>query len=448
MWRPDQNSAGTRFRLFPQLPSLHPTRPPETVWISTSPGGVGPGPADDRVLLMNPIGKRHPYGLLRGPYATPHLDLPPWRGPALRPVQQDFDGHFDHIPVGTPEFAEAHVFGSVRFTMDIWERYFGRPIDWHFSSDFDRLEVLMLPDFDNAHVGYGFMEVGEHRMDDGRRVPHALNFDVIAHELGHLIIYSTLGVPSPATEEGEYFGFQESAADMTAIIAALNFDSMIEDLLDETRGNLYAFNELNRFAELSATEQIRLASNSVTLWEFADGWDDEHDLSQPLTGALFDIFVDIFQEILVERGLIGRGLADLSDLVEQRPEYDPLIQAQFDAFYPGHREGFRNALVAARDYFGVALAETWKRLSPHFLNYADVASALVSVDKELTGGRFRGEMIESFLWRGIGEVAVGPRTTPPDESSHAFSARTLVPATNEPSPKMSFRERMTLDCGP
>ena len=50
-------------------------------------------------------------------------------------------------------------------------------------------------------------------------MPFALNFDVIAHELGHLIIYSVLGVPDVMAREGEYFGFHKSAADLTALIA-------------------------------------------------------------------------------------------------------------------------------------------------------------------------------------------------------------------------------------
>ena len=382
-----------------------------------------------------------------GPLGTPFLFLPPWDGPVYPPVVPGFGGHFDHIPVDAPEFAEAHVFGAVRFTMDVWERYLGRPIAWHFSRGFDRLEILMLPSLDNAHVGYGFMEIGEHRSDEGLHVPYSLNFDVVAHELGHLIIYSVVGVPQPATAQGEYFGFQETAADMVAIIAALNFESLIKDLLDETRGNLYSFNELNRFAELSATEQIRLASNSVKLSEFAAGWDDEHDLSLPLTGALFDTLVDVFQEILVERGLISRDLAQLSDLVEQRPEYDALIQAEFDAVYPGAREGFREALVAARDYLGLALAESWKRLSPDFLDYEDVAAALVAVDRQLTGGRYSAEMMESFRWREIGQVEVGPRLGSPDGASHTLSGRTVVPEV-VPSPhSMSFRERVLLARG-
>jgi hypothetical protein len=442
-----RRAAGTRFRLFPRPPYAHPGWPPDVVSISTPPDLIGPGPSDDRLYVIDPIGKRRPYGINRGPYGTPHVDLPPWRGPIRPPVRPGPDGHFDHIPLGTPEFSEAHVFGSIHFVLAVWERYFGRRIDWHFARDFDRLEVVMLPDFDNAHVGWGFMEVGSFHRRVGAPSPFALNFDVVAHETGHLIIYSTLGVPSTAAERGEYFGFQESAADTTAMISALHFGSLVERLLEDTRGNLYTYNELDRFAELSATEQIRLASNSVKLSQFASGWRNEHDLSQPLTGAVFDILVDIFQENLVERGLIAREVADLTELVGMRPEYAAAIQPVFDAAYPRWPEGFYAALIEARDYLGVALAETWKRLSPDFFDYEEVANVLLAVDRALSGGRYRQEMIESFLWREIGRVEVGPRLSPPDQSSHAFSARTLVPEIGRRLPKMSYHERMLLAQG-
>jgi hypothetical protein len=417
------------------------------VAISVPPGLIGPGLSDDRLYVIDPIGKDHPYGIVRGPHGTPHLSLPPWRGSIRRPARPSADGHFDQIPVEAPEFAPAHVYGSIRFVLDVWERYFGRRIDWHFARDFDRLEVVMLPALDNSHVGYGFMEVGAHRNDDGTLAPFGVNFDVIAHELGHLIIYSTIGVPTVATEQGEYFGFQESAADTTAMIAALHFDSLVDGLLDDTGGNLYTYNELDRFAELSATRQIRLASNSVKLSQFAAGWVDEHELSEPLTGALFDIFVDIFQENLIDRGVIGRNVAELNDVVRNRPEFAAAIQPIFDDAYAERPEEFRAALIESRDYAGVALAETWKRLSPHFLAYEEVAATLLAVDRLLTGGRYRDAMVESFAWREIGQVKVGPRLAPPGRSSHTHSARTLVPEHAHWLPKMTFRERMLIAHG-
>ena len=133
----------------------------------------------------------------------------------------------------------------------------------------------------------------------------------------------------------------------------------------------------------------------------------QHDLSEPLTGALFDILVDIFQERLVERGAISRAIADLSDDVREHPEYEPFIQAAFDKAYAMEQDVFQQALAETRDYLGVALAETWKGLSGQFLSYDDVARVLLAVDRALSGGRYREEILESFDWREIGRVRVG-----------------------------------------
>jgi hypothetical protein len=434
-------AGGVRFRLFPKPPYVHPEWPPETISVSSPPGSIGPGPSDDRMVLINPIDKRAPYGVNAGPLGTPRLDLPPFRGPIHRPVCPDDEGHFDSIPQGTPEFAEAHVFGTVRFVLDIWERYFGRRIEWHFARDYRQLEIVILPKIDNAYVGYGFMEVGAHPRPLGGPAPYALNFDVMAHELGHLIIYSTIGVPSPSAQRGEYYGFQESAADTTALIAALHFDSLITHLLEETHGNLYVFNELDRFAELSPHDEIRLASNDIKLSKFTAGWDDEHALSQPLTGAIFDIGVDIFQELLVERGLIPREIAEATRRVREEPEIATMVQPAFEAAFASQYDGLRAALADARDYVGFALAATWQQLKADNFSYVDVAETLIAIDQLMSGGRYRRAMVESFVWREIGRGTVGPRLKPPGPHSHTHSARTITPELAERLPKMTYRER-------
>jgi hypothetical protein len=437
----NSDAAGVRFRLFPKPSFLHPGRPPETVRVSDRAGSIGPGPSDDRMYLIRPVGKTFRYGLNRTIYGTPILDLPPWRGETWRPILPGVDGHFDHIPVDAQEFEEAHVFGSVRFVLDIWERYYAQRIAWHFARDYERLEITILPSFDNSHVGYGFMEIGAQPRDDGTLMPFTLNFDVMAHELGHLVIYGVLGVPDLDVENGEYFGFQESAADISAMVASLHFEQHLEHLLEETHGNFYTYNELDRFAELDTNDQIRLASNSVTLASFVDGWHDEHKLSQPMTGAVFDILVDIFQEALVERGLIGRSAADLARLVENNPEMAPRVQPLFDEAYRGGAAAFREALVDTRDYLGVIVADAVKRLSPRHLSYAVVANAMLDADLALTGGRYRRPMLDSFSWRGIGSVKVGPRLSPPDEHSHTHSARTITPELGKRLPRGTYRER-------
>lgn len=440
----DEVPEGTRFRLYPQPPYAGRVREPETIRVSSPAGSIGPGPGDHRMYVVNPVGKRRPYGIARGPNGSPFLYLPPWEGAVRRPAMPGPDGHFDHLEPGTPAFELAHVYGCVQFVLDVWEGYFGRPIRWHFAPDYARLEISLFPELDNATAGYGFMEVGADISEADAYRPFSLNFDVLAHEVGHLIIYGEIGVPSYGVPPGEVFGFHESAADVAALVAVLHFESVIDELLRRSRGNLYSFNELNRFGELSENEQIRFASNPSTMADFAAGWDDEHDLSQPLTGALFDIFVDLFHENLLERGLISAEVEDLADQLERHPEYEPLIQALFDEAYADDAGGFRAALIDARDLMGGYLAAIWSRLAPDALDYAEVGAALLAVDRERTSGRYQRLIRNDLGWRGIGALRAGPRLVAPDAASHAISARTLTPRVGRYLPRLSYRERWAM----
>jgi hypothetical protein len=423
---------GTRFKLFPQHPALSAAES-ETVWVSSPPDSIGPGPSDERMYTILPVGKL-PYGEARDFF-------PPWLGPVLPPALPDRDGHFDGPELGTSQFEAAHLFGSVRFTLDIWEGYFGRPIPWHFAASYDRLELEPIQGFDNAQAGYGYLEMGEHIMPQGPPVAFALNFDIIAHEVGHLMLYQEIGQPTAAAAGGEYYGFHESAADLVGLIASAHFTSVIDPLLENTRGNLYVLNRLNRIGEVSDHDQVRLASNNVRLAEFRHGWEDEHDLSLPLTGAMFDILVDIFHEDLLDKGLISPRVEDLADQVERMHAYDDLIQSLFDTAYARNPPGFRQALLDARDTLGSCLATAWQRLSPQRLTYARVAAALIEVDGEQNGGRYQRLMQRNFALRDIGLVEVGPRRAPPDEHSHTFSPRTQAPRPRRPPSSLPYRVR-------
>lgn len=416
---------GTRFRLFPQASFAAAEVDLETVLIATPAGQVGPGPADYRAYTVYPRGKLDPYGIRIDPSET-MLSLPPWDGPVYPPALPDAEGHFDHLKPGTKQFEMAHLFGTVRFVLDVWEDYFGRPIRWQFESDFPRMELSILPSLQNAYSGYGFIEVGGYGSGE-KFVPFSLNFDVIAHEVGHAIIYSELGIPDPAAATGEYFGFHESAADLVALIASLHFNSVVDNLLLTTRGNLYTLNQISRMAELSPNEQIRLSSNDRRLSEFSRGWKKEHDLSQPLTGAFFDILVDIFHEELLTRKLITPAVEDLSDRLLATPMYPSVMQRLFDEAFARDPDGFKMALLRARDILGTYLAATWDLIETDDLNYVDVAEVFQEVDRQLNGGRFLRLIRGNFDLRDIGWVEVGPQLQPFGTDSHAASARTLVP---------------------
>jgi hypothetical protein len=100
---------GTRFRLFPAFAE---DMPPDTVEIPSPAGSIGPGPSDHALYVADAAAKSEPY--------EPPDYGPPYRGSLLLPALPDQAGHFDHLPLDTPQFLAAHQFGSMRYTLDIW----------------------------------------------------------------------------------------------------------------------------------------------------------------------------------------------------------------------------------------------------------------------------------------------------------------------------------------
>ena len=392
-------TTGTRFKLFAQSPVLEGFGEPETVWVSSPAGSLGPGPSDHRMYAVQPVDKK-PYG---------DNDEPPFLGRTKPPARAGKGGHFDALSIDDPAFASAHMFGAVRRVLDVWETYLGGPMHWHFNATHPRLEMIPHVAWDNAQFGWGFMECGEGADDQGALRYFALNFDILAHEAGHGLIFSMVGMPTPETLTATYRGFHESASDCVAMISALHFDSVIEHVLRASSGNLYVENEMNRIGELSRTRQIRKASNSLKLEDVisvntcatkASG-KEVHQLGQPHTGAVFDILVEFYLDRLVEMRLVPKALAtDLRQAALQE-KLEEIDQTRFADVFALEPEGFFEALRDARDMLGLRLAETWRRLTPHYLTFQQVVETFLNVDSEFTGTRHRQMIIECFEWRGI-----------------------------------------------
>jgi hypothetical protein len=393
---------GTRFRIFPQPRFLlnadgaGPLFPePEEVVISVPPATMQPGPADDRMFVVDASNKL-PYN---------RFFRPPYRGEFRAPVKPGSDGHFTHLDPNSREFSAATMYATVRRVLDIWEDYLGHRLEWHFEPDFARLEMIPLIEWDNAQSGYGFLEFGFGRTPIGtidHTRPFCENFDVLAHELGHSLIFSVVGVPSsPVDEAIDYGGMHESAGDLVAIIASLHFNSLVDHLLHRTKGNLLTINGLNRVGELSESREIRVAFNAMRM---SDVGDEPHERSLPLTGAIFDTMVEVFQQNLVSKGLIAEELRVRSTQLPGSAEDLDKIQADFEAAYTGHEAAFKEELLLARDYLGRLLAVTWSNLSPNFITYHDVLRGLMQADREIAGGVNQSIIRECFVWREIAPV--------------------------------------------
>jgi hypothetical protein len=347
-----------------------------------------PGPADDRMYVVDPLEPKAPYQF---PY------LPPFAGRFHPPAEPGPGGHFDHLRPGSREFQAAHVYACTRRVLDICESYLGDEIPWFFAPTHERLEIVPRLHWGNAQSGYGFLEMGE---DDaqGQIQPFGLNFDAVAHEIGHLVLFGVMGLPQGRPTD-HFFAHHEAAADFLALIGFLHFDTGLDLLLRRTRGNLLIMNELDRFAELSDEKQVRRFSHSLKL---GDVGHEVHDLSKPFAGALFDALIEIYQVLLYERGLSDldpRAFSDIrSELSGGRLERElttPLRDYQTRHF------AVKSALIEARDLVGEALIRSWSTLDPDGLSYGDAAEALVRAAEEGRARRFAGSIDEVFAWRGI-----------------------------------------------
>ncbi len=382
---------GTKFRLFVQPRFVKGFEEPEVIHVTLPPDEIQAGPSDNRMHVLDAVNKR-PYG---------RSNQRPFLGRFNPPIEAAKDGHFDHLRVDSRDFSCATMYATVRRVLDVWEDYFERRIEWHFRLDFDRMELIPLIEWDNAQSGYGFLEFGFARTPFGgidKTKPYCQNFDVLAHELGHSIIFAEVGFPNNITLTDEYGGFHESAGDLAAIISALHFNKLVNLLLENSKGNLFTVNEITRVGEVSNVRQIRLAFNYERMTTVSR---EPHEFSLPLTGAIFDVFVEIFQKKLVEANLISQDLADRSYHSPDEDIDDEQIQKEFKEAYEDKTNEFKTALLEARDYLGQILALTWNNFSPHFLTYRDIGTKMLSVDQDLTNGKNQDTIRDCFKWREI-----------------------------------------------
>ena len=157
------------------------------------------------------------------------------------------------------------------------------------------------------------------------------------------------GEVSPAWFTPDYEALHEAAADCASMVAALHLTPVVEELLETTRGDLDTANRLNRFAELSSTRQIRVANNHLTMWDFAAGWYNEHDLAQPLIAAFFDAFVGIYKAILVRHAAIPARARRHRRNGGARPLLARPGAGGLRRAYARHPGRFLDALAEARD---------------------------------------------------------------------------------------------------
>lgn len=383
-------STGTRFLLYPQAPTTPGYDKPELVWLSDPLGSVGSGPSNSRMYVVDPLSAKDPYEY---PY------LPPYPGPTHPAAMPAADGHFDHIDPRDRAFLGAHAFGCVARILDVWEGYLGHRITWHFSERFDRLEIVPLIEWDNAQSGFGYLEFGYDIAADGAAHPYALNFDVIAHEIGHSILFAEIGLPPDGFQPGpDFVAYHEGVSDLCSLVGMLHFDTAMDRLLRRGSGNLLAMNELNTFAELADERQVRIAGNARRM---SDVGEEPHDKSRPFTGAFFDAIVETYHDMAVDQGLVDLPRTSIVDARDMDSDLAETFARAFRADYDLKHFQLKGALADARDILGAALARSWATLDNDDLTYVKAGYAVCDALQEAGHGAVAETVVECLTWREI-----------------------------------------------
>ncbi len=331
-------SSTTRFRIFLQPPYVPGFEQPVTVAIETE-DEIEAGPADRLLYVVDAENK--PSYRAEAPHEYQAFRGRPWKGNVNGSVARpNYDGHFDHLAPDDPAFPAASIYATARHVLNFWNRIFvatgSRGIDklisidrWrHRAKDLidegeeerfaNRLQLIPRCASAGSRAGYGYVEVGRdnpgHRYRPRKDGPERLtyqsgamwqNFDVIAHEMGHAILFQRIGFPAAATGERKWFdipdpeflAFHELMADLSAILSLLDIKEAREFVLARKDGISVAagVGELQNL-DKPGFLPIRSALNSVKYLR-KDGFKKigPHEYSMSLTGAIFDSLIRVYE---------------------------------------------------------------------------------------------------------------------------------------------------------
>lgn len=287
-------------------------------------------------------------------------------------------------PIDNFRLHQVNVWAIVTRTLDLLEdaRVLGRRIPWAFPGG--RLRVY--PHFGYDENAYYDRETGALHFFyfEGENGPvyTCLSHDIVTHELGHAVLdglkplYNEIDGPESA-------GFHEYFGDALAMVSALTIEDLVKAAVREHPRALDIRNVISdialEFGSRGAGHYpLRSAGNTLTMSDLEGHW-EEHDYSEVLTGAFYDILRALYADE-VERELERRD----------RQEMDGQIAV--------------GSLISAARRTNRMLLRALDYLPPAGLSYVDYARAIFAADRvayPVDDRGYRRIVYEAFKERGV-----------------------------------------------
>ncbi len=265
--------------------------------LTLHPNSIKKGPADSRIVVMDKV--------------------------EFRKAEPDKLGNFLYGP-NQPQFDACETYGILKSGMELYSKILERTLPFAFQG-----QVHLFPhDGEGINAYYSRDDHGVHFLDltDSRlkKTLHmAQSSDVGAHEeVGHLLLDGLK--PEYLNLEVETQAFHEAFGDISSMILALQFEQVLNRLLDETKGDLRVSNVVSRLAEeaglaiqaLSPSPKpnhnfLRDATYIMKYdWKYQDPglmpeWNPQdekklgsepHNFSRFFSGVWYEIFVNLYEE--------------------------------------------------------------------------------------------------------------------------------------------------------
>lgn len=310
--------------------------------------------------------------------------------PSFKQPKTDEQGNMLYSPED-PRFDGPNAYFIANQTLEMAEKYAGRSIPWGFSEELGREQLIIHPHLlkDEPNAFYssetGSINLSHYVNREGGTERTASQADVVAHEAGHAILdgMRPTWLHSMSVASG---GFHEAFGDMMSILRALNEESVLSQLKQETGGQLLIPNVVS-----SVGEQI---GNTIY------GAKSKGSLRQAINDTKYsDAAFLPFMDRTGEYGGLGT----------ECHAYSKLFTAAFYDVFNGIYEqansspdvSFKEAVVQARDTTGRLLFKAIDMSPVGDVSYKEMALAFIKADVVENGGANMSAISAAFVTRKI-----------------------------------------------
>jgi len=268
----------------------------------------------------------------------------------------------DTAMIESPNFIQTSVFGTVLRTMYLFEESdtLGRRVSWGF----DAPQLFVVP-----RAGWkenAFYERRSHSLQffafrsGGRTVYTSLSRDIVAHEAAHALLDGIAPDLYDALDP-QSLALHEAIADLVAMLIAFRSPRLREAVLGETNGSIEKSTEFSSIGEEfgraidpnGKAGYLRNLLNDATLEPDMDpaGEPEEHELSQVLTGVLYEFMYDLHEAKKKQLAVGGKTPFEVSGkaLVQAAERFKRMILRGLDYLPPGEISfgDYARAILAA-----------------------------------------------------------------------------------------------------